>query len=247
MSARAKGNPLETYFRQNQGRLIHKWIHYFDIYDRHFAPFRKRPITVVEFGVYHGGSLQMWKSYFGRKAHIVGIDIDPRCQVLTEDRVDVVIGDQEDREFLRRLRAQVGPIDVLIEDGGHTMGQQIATFEEMWPAVREGGVYLVEDLHTSYWPEYGGGVGKDDTFIEYAKRLIDQQNAWHSRDPEVLAPDEYTRSIKGIHIYDSIIVFDKGSVPPPHHEMTGNLAYEDERVLADQRARAEALRAEHGE
>ena len=221
----SKGNPLESYFRQNQGRLIHKWMHYFDIYDRHFAPYRKGPITVVEFGVSHGGSLQMWKKYFGRKARIVGVDVDPRCKDLAEDQVEVIIGDQEDRDFLRTLREHVGPIDVLIEDGGHTMGQQIATFEEMWPAVRDGGVYLVEDLHTSYWPNYGGGYELDGTFIEYAKHLIDQQNAWHSRDKARFAPDEYTQTIRGMHVYDSVIVFDKANVPRPTHEKTGTRSF----------------------
>lgn len=141
-------------------------MHCFEIYDRHFSPYRKEPITVVEFGVSQGGSLQMWKQYFGRKARIFGVDIDPRCQDLSEGRVDVVIGDQDDRDFLCTLRERVGPIDVLIEDGGHTMGQQIATFEEMWPAVKDGGVFLVEDLHTSYWPEFGGGYELGGSFIE---------------------------------------------------------------------------------
>jgi SAM-dependent methyltransferase len=222
----SRGNPLESYFRQNQGRLIHKWMHYFQIYDRHFTPYRKRPVTVVEFGVSHGGSLQMWKEYFGRKARIIGVDIDPRCKELAEGRVEVIIGDQEDRDFLRSFRERVGPIDILIEDGGHTMGQQIATFEEMWPAVRDGGVYLVEDLHTSYWPEYEGGYERKGTFIEYAKHLIDQQNAWHSKDKESFAADEYTRTIRAMHIYDSVIVFDKAAVPRPTHEKTGTRSFD---------------------
>jgi len=217
----SKDNPLEKYFRQNQGRLIHKWMHYFDIYDHHFAPYRKKPVTIVEFGVSHGGSLQMWKSYFGRKARIIGVDIDPRCKELVEDRVEVVIGDQEDRDFLRTLRERVGPIDILIEDGGHTMNQQIATFEEMWPGVRDGGIYLVEDLHTSYWPKYEGGYERSGTFIEYAKHLIDQQNAWHSKEKERFAPDKYTKTIRGMHVYDSVIVFDKADVGRPTHEKTG--------------------------
>ena len=214
-------NPLEAYFRNNSGRLIHKWLHYFDIYDRHFAPYRGRPITVVEFGVYHGGSLQMWKKYFGRRARIYGIDIDPRCLAVKEDRIEVILGDQEDRVFLKDLRERIGPIDVLIEDGGHSMGQQIATFEEMWPVIRDGGVYLVEDLHTSYWEHYGGGYKKPGTFIEYAKDLIDQLHAWHSHDEGELAVDNYTRTIRAIHVYDSIIVFDKGTVAEPRNEKTG--------------------------
>ena len=223
---RKRKNPLKHYFEHNRGRLIHKWMHYFDIYDRHFSRFRGKPVTVVEFGVSHGGSLQMWKHYFGRKARIIGVDIDPQCAAFTERRVEVVIGDQEDRTFLRELRDRVGPVDVLIEDGGHTMRQQINTFEVFWPAIRNGGVYLVEDLHTSYWPRYGGGHRKPGTFIEYAKNLVDQMHAWHSREPESLAVDKYTRSIKGMHVYDSIIVFDKGKVREPRHRRTGTPSLE---------------------
>lgn len=218
-------NPLERYFRKNQGRLVHKWLHYFEIYHRHFSPFRGKEVTVVEFGVSHGGSLQMWKRYFGRRARIIGVDIDPRCAALSERQVQIVIGDQDDRAFLRRLRDEVGQIDVLVDDGGHTMSQQIATFEEMWPAVRDGGLYLVEDLHTSYWQEYGGGYLKDSTFIEYAKRLIDRQNAWHSKTTSLVL-DEYSTSIRGMHVYDSVIVFDKARVTEPSHEKTGEPSFE---------------------
>jgi hypothetical protein len=150
-------NPLREYFEANSGRLIHKWIHYFDIYHRHFEAFRGKPLTLVEFGVFHGGSLQMWKHYFGAQARIVGVDINPACASLTEDQVEIRIGDQGDRSFLRSLRDELGEIDILIDDGAHMMRHQVATFEELFPAVRDGGVYLVEDLHTGYWPEYGGG------------------------------------------------------------------------------------------
>jgi hypothetical protein len=100
------------------------------------------------------------------------------------------------------------------------MPQQINTFEVLWPAVRDGGVFLLEDLHTSYWPNYDGGHKKPGTFIEYAKDLIDQMNAWHSRE-ESLEVDKYTRTIKGMHVYDSIIVFDKGDVTKPKHKRRG--------------------------
>lgn len=219
-------NPLTRYFLNNRGRLIDKWMHYFDIYDRHFSPYRFKTITVVEFGVSHGGSLQMWKKYFGRKARIIGVDIDPRCAELGEDQIEIIIGDQSDREFLRELRERVGPIDILIDDGGHRMEQQIATFEVLWPAVVDGGVYLIEDLHTSYWSDFGGGYRRPDTFIEYAKGLIDSQNAWHSRNKDELAPDDYTKSIGGMHVYDSVIVMDKRTVQPPRRELKGNASFE---------------------
>jgi len=218
-------NALEAYFEANEARLIHKWMHYFDIYDRHFAPFRGRPVNVLEFGVSHGGSLQMWKHYFGRSAHITGVDINPACARFIEDQIDVEIGDQEDRAFLRKLGDKLGHIDVLIEDGGHTATQQIATFEELWPRISNGGVFLMEDLHTSYWENYGGGYKRPGTFIEYAKDLIDQQHAWHSREKDAFDVDEYTRTIRGMHIYDSIIVFDKAEIKRPTHRKTGRPSF----------------------
>lgn len=213
-------NPLEKYFRNNKKRLIHKWIHYFDIYDRHFSRFRRKPVVILEFGVFHGGSLEMWRDYFGKKAMIYGVDIDPRCKQFEGKNMKIFLGDQEDREFLRKIVAEIGPIDVVIEDGGHTMGQQIATFEEVYGAVKEDGVFLIEDLHTSYWENYGGGYRKPGTFMEYAKNLMDQLNAWHSKDPEFVV-DEFTRTTRSMHIYDSIIVFEKGAIDPPHAEKVG--------------------------
>lgn len=216
----ARVNPLEKYFRQNSKRLIHKWVHYFDIYDRHFSRFRGQRIVVVEFGVSHGGSLQMWRDYFGRRARIYGVDIDPRSKQFQGRHTKVFIGDQEDREFLRSIASEIGAIDVLIEDGGHTMAQQIATLEEMYPKVKDTGVFLIEDLHTSYWKGYGGGYRKPGTFMEYAKALTDQLNAWHSRDPKFVV-DEFTRTTRSMHFYDSIIVFEKERVDKPHAEKTG--------------------------
>jgi hypothetical protein len=105
------------------------------------------------------------------------------------------------------------------------MGQQIATFEELFPAIKNGGIYLVEDLHTSYWKEYGGGYRKAGTFIEYAKNLIDQMHAWHSHDKKRLKVDAYTKQIRGMHVYDSIIVFDKAEVPQPIDRKTGSESY----------------------
>jgi len=213
-------NPLEKYFRENKKRLIHKWMHYFDIYHRYFARFRGKRVAILEFGVFHGGSLEMWRNYFGRKAMIYGVDIDPRCKQFESKRMKIFIGDQEDREFLRSIAAEIGPIDVVIDDGGHTMGQQIATFEEIYPKVSEDGVFLIEDLHTSYRANYGGGYRKPGTFVEYAKNLVDQLNAWHSKEPG-FAVDEFTKTTRSMHIYDSIIVFEKGIVAKPHAEKTG--------------------------
>src|SRR5688572_18629971 len=150
-------NPLEALFFGHEGRLVHKWHHYLEIYHRHLQAFRGRSPVLVEIGVFHGGSLEIWKDYFGAGAQIVGIDIDPRCREFEDEATTILIGDQGDRGFLAEVRRRVPRIDILIDDGGHHMAQQIATFEELYPHVQPNGVYLCEDMHTSLKAGYGGG------------------------------------------------------------------------------------------
>jgi len=217
-------NPLREYFEKNQGATIDKWLHYFDIYDRHFARFRDRPVTVVEIGVFLGGSLAMWRDYFGPAARIIGIDIDERCRDLAPPKTEIRIGSQTDRDFLRALKKELGTIDVLIDDGGHHMDQQLITFDELFPAVSAEGIYLAEDIHTSYWPAYGGGLQRPGTFIEFAKTLIDHLHAWYSPDPQHFAPSIATRSIDGPHFYDSVLVIEKRPRLKPVSRRTGRNA-----------------------
>lgn len=220
-------NPLKNYFFANKKRLIDKWPHYFDAYHQHFARFRNKKVTVVEFGVYHGGSLQMWKKYFSTKARIVGADIDPKCKSLEEPQIEIFIGDQEETTFLESLSASIGPVDILIDDGGHTMTQQMRTFESLFPTIKPGGLYVVEDLHTSYWAEYGGGYHIKGSFVEFTKSLIDDLHAWHSRNPTELQPNYYTANIRGIHIYDSLVIFEKGLVSRPRSLQIGKPSFRD--------------------
>ena len=225
MEYRVKKNPLKVYFENNKGRKIDKWMHYFDAYDRHLTRFRKKKITVVEFGVQNGGSLQMWRKYFGKKARYIGVDIDPRCKILEKDGFEIYIGDQEDRNFLKMLTKVIGKIDVLIDDGGHTMGQQIATFEELYPYVAETGVFLVEDTHTSYWKRFDAGYKQKHTFMEYTKNLVDEINAWHSETSKLKVTD-FTKTTRSITFYDSIVVFEKGnSHKAPVRRQTGEASF----------------------
>ena len=215
-----KSGALIDFFENHEHRIIHKWMHYFEVYERHFEAYRNKPISVLEFGVMHGGSLQMWKHYFGPRAQIVGVDISPRCAELTEENITILLGDQEDREFLRTICHTQPPFDIIIDDGGHTMAQQTATFEEMWCHLKPGGVYLCEDLHTSYWPGYGGGYKIPDSFIEYSKNWIDQLNAWHTPGGP-LQVNDFTRTAFSVHYYDSIVVIEKRAMMPPYHRMKG--------------------------
>jgi len=225
-------NDLEKYFAANPGKPIHKWSHYFEIYDRHFSRYRNSDVHVVEFGVCRGGSLQMWKHYFGRNSKIFGIDINPRCKKLQEEQIEILIGDQENREFLKSLVRIVPRIDIVIDDGGHTMAQQINTFEEMFPHISENGVYLCEDLHTSYWQKWGGGYRKAGTFVEYSKNFIDYINAWHSRQRLRLNVNAFTKSVHSLHYYDSVLVIEKRRINRSHPVRSGRFQQTQSKIYS---------------
>jgi hypothetical protein len=199
---------LWSSFLTNDGRLIHKWKHYFPIYERHFRDFVYKPVTFIEIGCGRGGSLQMWKRYFGPHARIVGIDILPECKEFEEDQIEIRIGAQQDLQFLENVIAEFGAPDIVLDDGSHVMSHVIASFQFLYPRVAKNGVYMVEDLHTAYWEEYEGGLRKPTTFIELSKNLLDELNADHSRG--ALAPTEFTRATLSMHFYDSVTVFEKG-------------------------------------
>ncbi len=200
-------NKLEQYFYKNKGKIIHKFLHYFEIYDKHFSRFIGKDVTVLEIGVSKGGSLELWRHYFGSKCKIYGIDINPKCKNLESEQIEIFIGDAEDREFLRSLKDKIPKIDILIDDGGHYMNQQIVAFEELYPFISSDGVYLCEDLMTSYMGAYGGGYKRKNTFIEYSKGLIDYLNAWHSQEKKSwlskkkLSVNEFTL----VHIFYTLL------------------------------------------
>lgn len=218
-------NPLEDYFYNNLGPGIVKWHHYFEIYHRHFARFRGRSPVVVEIGVAMGGSLRMWHHYFGPGTRVVGIDIDPACEQFEDTDTTIMIGDQADRDFLATIRDRVPHIDILIDDGGHTMTQQIATFEELYYHVRPNGIYVCEDMHTSLWSNFGGGYRRQGTFLEYAKGLVDRLLSWHSRE-EALSVDKFTLTTYAMHFYDSVVVVEKRPMQRPRQFRTRGAAYD---------------------
>lgn len=206
-------------FLTNRGRLIHKCAHYFPIYEEHLTRFVNRPVLLVEIGVARGGSLQMWKRFLGPLATIVGIDINPGCRAVEEDQIHVRIGSQADTGFLGDVLAEFGVPDIVIDDGSHIMNDVNTTFAFLYSRIAAHGVYLVEDLQTAYWDRYGGGVKREGTFIEHCKDLIDQLNAYNTEG--VLAPTDFTRTTTSMHIYDAVVVFEKGKHAPYRAVKTG--------------------------
>jgi hypothetical protein len=200
------GNPLWEYFQSHEtGHGIWKWEHYFEIYHRHLSKFVDRGPNVLEIGVYSGGSLEMWHSYFGAESQIFGVDIEPACKSYESDHVSILIGDQADRGFWAECKKNVEGIDVLIDDGGHTEEQQRITLEEMLPALRAGGVYLCEDIYGTF-----------NKFADFAASLVHSLN-------ELAIPSERTvltsavsplqRSIHSLHFYPYVTVIEKNDAP----------------------------------
>ena len=224
MTAEHRDNPLAQYFLRNEGRLLYKWHHYFEIYHRHFQRFRGKSPVVLEIGVFHGGSLQMWRDYFGEGAKIIGIDIDPRCRQFEDDATTVLIGDQSDPGFLAQVRSRFPHIDIIIDDGGHTMTQQITSLGELYPHLQPRGIYVCEDVHTAYQPRWGGGLRREGTFIEFSKGLIDALHAWYFL-PQGEELDVYTVGTFALSFYDSMVVIEKRPIAPPRVSQTGRPSY----------------------
>ncbi len=122
---------------------------YCDIYQKHFDSIRHNVKKVVEIGIRDGASLKMWKEYFPN-AIIYGIDIDPRCKEMEEDRVKVFIGDQNDETFLKKIKDEIGEYDILIDDGSHITRHQITSYNILYPNLKNKGYYVIEDLRCSY-------------------------------------------------------------------------------------------------
>jgi hypothetical protein len=164
---------------------------YTSIYQELMSPFRRKPIRLLEIGVGGfrgapgGESLLMWAAYFS-KGMVYGIDIQDKTS-LSRGRIKVLQCSQTDRARLNEVGDAYGPFDFIVDDGSHINSHQIESFRILWPFVKNGGTYIIEDVQTSYWPAFGGGhFGSHDyanTCMSYFKGLVDSVN-W----PEFLTP-----------------------------------------------------------
>jgi cephalosporin hydroxylase len=202
-------------FLWHQGRPALKWKHYFDVYERHLSRFVNRPLVMVEIGCGEGGSLQLWKKYLGPHSKIVGIDINPHCKEYEEDQISVRIGSQSDEAVLADIIREFGSPDIVLDDGSHIMTDVIGTFRYLYPRTDRRGVYIVEDVHTSYMDRFGGGLRRPGTFIELCKDLIDELGA-ETGGSDAAKATEFTRATLSMSFYDSVVVFERGSTTHKH-------------------------------
>ena len=171
-----------------------------------------KEITFVEVGVLHGGSLFMWREYFGKKARIIGIDLHPAAKELEKHGFEIYIGSQSDINFWRNFFSKIGKIDILLDDGGHGNVQQIVTLSEAIHNTNDDGTIVIEDTHTSYLKKFGNP--SKYSFINYSKYLIDVINSRFS-DIKVIKNNNFKNKIYSISFYESIVaikIYSKKSI-----------------------------------
>lgn len=197
-----------------------KWGNHFYTphYEHHFKKLKGKKINMLEIGVggnesknLGGASLKMWKSYF-RKANINGIDIHDKS-ALQERRIKIFQGDQSDEGFLKKVGNEAGPFDIIIDDGSHFNDHIITSFTTLFPYLNNGGIYVVEDLETSYWESFGGSsldLNKTGTAMNFFKSLTDGIN--HSKyligDYQATYFDKH---IISLHFYHNLVFIYKGN------------------------------------
>jgi SAM-dependent methyltransferase len=156
----------------DKSSLIHNYLNKYEKY----LPFKQSDkLKFLEIGVLHGESLRMWKEYF-YDSEIIGIDLNPDSKKHEEFRISIEVGSQFDSEFLSYVGDKHGPFDLILDDGSHVNEHVIFSFQNLFSRLKSGGVYIVEDVATSYWEEWGGGYKKQNSTVEYFKNLCDDVN-----------------------------------------------------------------------
>jgi 23S rRNA U2552 (ribose-2'-O)-methylase RlmE/FtsJ len=215
----------------HQGYVLDKWEQYLGVYECEMAPFISagRPISLLEIGVQNGGSLQIWKEYLPVGSRIVGIDINPDCAQLKFDaHIELHVADGTDKGELDRVLGD-NTFDVIIDDGSHRSDHIISTYRALFPRLKGGGKFVVEDLHASYWSEYGGGFRAPHSAMEFLKGLVDGLNCDHFRDTsmtpsaEIAELIEFGRSVARMTFYDSMAVIELMGAPrdTPYRQIFG--------------------------
>lgn len=199
---------LQQIFDQHTGRKFTKWSHYPYYYERHFQEFVGRPLTILEIGVGAGGSLQVWKKYFGPQCKIVGIDIDPST-MFQEPQIFTECGDQGDVNFLKYVIEKYGRPDIIIDDGSHVQTDILKSIPFLFNALNENGLYVVEDLHTAYWNSHDGGITSPYNFVTVASRFVHDVNKQFIEEP--FTPS--LNSLMEISFYNSFVFMRKGNPP----------------------------------
>jgi predicted O-methyltransferase YrrM len=168
-------------YESHRGKVSDKWMLYLSEYERLLAPRRPSVMRMLEIGVQNGGSLEIWARYFPELRRLVGCDINADCARLSfeDTRVSVVLGDANTDAVAKRITAHCERFDLVIDDGSHLSGDIVRSFCRYFDHVTDGGLYIVEDLHCSYWHSHEGGLFHPTSPMAFFKRLADVPNHEH--------------------------------------------------------------------
>ena len=184
-----------------------KWEKYFEVYENLLNKYKNKDITFVEIGIFNGGSLNIWKKFFGKGSKIIGIDINEKCKQFEDKKnnIEIFIGNQSDEKFWDKFFEKVGKVDVILDDGGHTNLDQIITLTKTIPYINNEGLLIVEDTHTSYLKNYNSNLNY--SFINFSKNLVDNLNS--NIELNLLTKPTYDlkKYIYSIEYFESIAVF----------------------------------------
>ena len=167
---------LEKEFLKSENQSI-KWKKYFSVYEELFSQYKNKKIIFVEIGIANGGSLKIWKNFFGKDSKIIGIDLNEKCKKFEDldNDIHIEIGNQSSEEFWNNFFKKFGIVDIVLDDGGHTNLDQITTVVKSIPNIRNGGMLVTEDTHSSYIKVYNSSY--KHSFINFTKNLIDDLNS----------------------------------------------------------------------
>ena len=172
---------LRQLYEAHQGKVSDKWTIYLEEYDRLLRPYRQQPVRMLEIGIQNGGSLEIWSKFFPQAQRLVGCDINPDCSKLQYDdaRIAVVVGDANQDQTAAQIASLSETFDLIIDDGSHTSSDIVRSFFRYFERLTDGGLFIAEDLHCSYWQSFGGGVFDPASSISFFKRLADVLNHQH--------------------------------------------------------------------
>lgn len=215
---------IRQLYATHQGYVSDKWEQYLSIYDDCFLSFQDKEINLLEIGIQNGGSLEIWAKYFHKARHIVGCDIDANCKNLqfADSRIQTVVGNINNQSTLAEVNAAAPGFDIIIDDGSHKSSDIVTSFKNLYKHLNPGGLYVIEDLHCSYWAKWGGGLWKSASAMEFFKDLTDllNQQSWGVQKPSPFSARRFRggsklniaefSDISAVCFYNSMCVVKKG-------------------------------------
>ena len=185
------------------------WAGFLQIYSNYFKDYKDKEINILEIGIDKGESLKIWRKYF-TKAKICGIDIiDIKFQI---EGVDLIKANQTDEKALKEICDKYKGFDIIIDDGGHYSKQIVISLDFLFDYLKDNGLYIIEDLQTSYFSRFGGSrfnLKKKTTSMNYLKSITDSINYEHNDKP-FYKTKKFDGQVKFIHFFQNVAIIKKG-------------------------------------